>query len=239
MIKIISFFALFLYTYNVFSCCAEKHYRLFPIGELNNEIVLIEFDFHRKCNKYEGGGPKNEFWLLGNINLVKTDHDSIIMIDSIATINHKECVCIYKDYYEKTNYEQAFSRYYLEALNCAKAIKGFTLAKTQTVIFNDSTNTTVSSPHEKHEVKYRDSFTFDINWENVGSCYPSAVTEFRTYTTPNFNIQVIRLSCNYNKQTSNEKRSKKRFKRIKTAIWKEDASWHGLTEDYLFYERIE
>ncbi|MGB0885943.1 MAG: hypothetical protein ACPGVH_09020 [Chitinophagales bacterium] len=46
----------------IFACCAEQVYKLFPVGEFENEIVMIEMDLFKYCKNGVGIEQENEFW---------------------------------------------------------------------------------------------------------------------------------------------------------------------------------
>ena len=236
MKKSIFIIFIFLQSIKVFACCAEKDYRLFPIGEINNEVIFIEFDLFRNCKKGTGGGLENEFWINGTINLLKGNKDSLTFIENIDTFQIKECVCTYKNYYEQTENEIFFEKYYLQAINKAKQNSEFQIVEPQKIIFNDTLNTHITEISTdttfSYVVKYKEIFKTDIGKMDIVSCYPDKVSEVRTYETKNYQITIIRLRCRLKSEDA-KKNIKKRFENIETAIWKEQAQWHGIAKDFL------
>jgi len=231
--KVIFLFIFILNSINANSCCAEHNYRLFPIGEFNNQVVFIEFDFFRFCkdNKNKPITPENnEFWIRGVVNLVSYKNDTLVLISNIDTLNLKECICRYSKQYKKSQYESIIEKHYSKALLIANNNVGFRIAKPSNIIFNDSLNTKIQETDSTFIVSYK-SFSINILNEDFSSCYPSKVIETRVYNTSNFKITVIRLSCNYIMPEAIE-HNNKRFRKIDTAFWKEKASWHGITKDY-------
>mgnify|MGYP006908291300 CR=1 FL=1 len=218
-----------------FSCCAEKQYRLFPIGQLNNSVVFIEFDFGRYCiNKggSPGAGINNEFWLSGKVNIVTSKGDSLFILDEVSEINIKECICDYKNHFEKSNYDSIASEYFNKALTIAKSKEGFQLGSTREIIQNDTANTIITESDSAYIIAYKKLFKLNLYEEDIISCYPSNVIEVKNYITKDFKVCIIRLSCN--KEANHEilLSSKQKFKNIETAYWKEKPSWHGITKDY-------
>lgn len=221
----------------VWGCCGEKDYRLFPIGEMNNQIVFIEFDLFRNCKMGSGAGENNEFWIKGTVKLMQSKGDSLSLIQIIDTLNYKECTCTYKNYYANTKYENLISGNYEKALKIAQQKNGFSPLQPKNIVFNDSLNTqlvqesTDSSFYSS--LIYKDVYTVNLAIEQVTSCYPNKVAEARVYTSANYQITILRLRCNFLKQDeiSNHK---ERFKNIETAVCKEQAQWHGIAKDYWF-----
>jgi len=236
-IKTLNFLALItfiLISFQSISCCAENNYRLFPIGELDKNVICIEFKFHRNCSK-AGGGKNNTFRLSGKINLISKsiDSDSIILIQNIDSLEKViECQCIYSNQYQRSKYDSIMERYYTKALDIAKNKKGFKIAKTEKIIFNDRRNTQITQNDSLHILKYSDLLNIDLDRMGYISSIPENVIEKRTYTTLNYTIIVIRISSGL---LSNEaiKHNKKRFKKIETAFWKERATWHGVVTDFI------
>ena len=216
------------------SCCAEKNYRLFPIGELDKKVVFIEFDFFRNCSN-AGMGKNNTFRLNGRINLVSKsmDSDSTIFIQNIDTLEKViECQCTYNNQYKKSKYDSIMEEYYLKALKIAKEKKGFEIGKTGDLIFNDTLNIKITQNDTLHLLKYKNLLTIDLNSLEYISSIPEKVIETRNYTTVNHKIIIIRISSSL---LSDEaiKHNKKRFKNIETAFWKEKATWHGIVMDFV------
>ncbi len=72
MKKYIFILLLFLQSTKAIACCSENDYRLYPIGEIDNEIVFIEFNLYRNCRNGTGYGDDNEFWIItGTVSLRK------------------------------------------------------------------------------------------------------------------------------------------------------------------------
>ena len=222
-------------TVDSFSCCAEHNYRLYPIGERNNHLVFISFDVFRNCKNPKGnpgGGAENEFWINGIINLVHFENDSLIIDENIDTISVKECICTYKNHYEKSNYESLLNPYYTKALSIAKKKKGFTIATPTNISFNDTTITHSTETDSSFIITYKNQFSIDLYAEEIISNYPSNLIEIREYETTNFSVTILRLSTIRIKNTAIPNNTK-RFKNIETAFWTERAAWHGIAKDYL------
>lgn len=241
MIRLFIISTIFLLrTTSIFACCAEKDYRLFPIGELNQEIVFIEFDMFRNCKMGTGGGENNEFWIHGTIQLVQTSGEGITLIQTIDTINIVECRCTYKDYYSKTEYEIKLADSYKKALEIVRNKKGFVAARPKGIAFNDTLNTKFveesSDSTYSQILTYKDTIVIDLGVEDIISCYPDKVAEVRSYQTDNFNITILRLRCELLDEQA-QTHNKKRFNNIETAFWKEQAQWHGIAKDYIIIRK--
>ena len=219
----------------IFACCAEKDYRLFPIGEINENIVLIQFDLFRNCKMASNGEQGNQFYTKGTVNLVKIIDDNLSIIQRIDTIDITECISTYKDFYDKTEYETKLTSSYQKALTIAKQKNDFKIARTMNILFNDTINTEVIDHITDStyilEVKYKNLITIDLGAEDITSCEPDRVAEVRTYKTENFEIVIIRLRCQFLEEKA-ILNNKKRFKDIETAFWKEQAQWHGIAKDF-------
>ena len=228
------FFLFFFISNFSISCCAEKNYRLFPIGELDKKVVFIEFDFFRNCSN-AGMGKNNTFRLNGRINLVSKsmDSDNIIFIQNIDTLQKViECQCNYNNQYKKSKYDSILEEYYLKAFKIAKDKKGFKIAKTVDLIFNDTLNTKITQNDTLHLLKYKDLLTINLDSLGYISSIPENVIETRIYKTLNYKVIVIRISASFLSKEA-IKHNKKRFKKIKSAFWKEKATWHGMVMDFV------
>lgn len=225
-------------TVHAYSCCAEHIYRLFPIGELDNNVILVEFSLSRNCNM---DGKEFEFWTKGTVNLVSSRGDSLEILQIVDTIDIIDCYCSYEDYYQKTIIESEITRSYLKALNKAKTYNGFTVAKLGNIEFNDTTN--IKKYEERTDssytyiIRYKDLITIDIGLEFIISCAPDKVAEVREYKTTNYKITVIRMRCRLLDEQAIE-HNRKRFVNIESAIWKEQAQWHGIAKDFMIIEPI-
>ena len=224
-----------LKTSSVFACCAEKDYRLFPIGQVNEKVLFIEFDLFRSCKIGTGAGLDNEFWVSGIVNLISSIGDSLILVETIDTINIKECKCTYNEHYLNTEYKSKLAISYQKAFKIAKQIDGFKFAQPKSIVFNDTLNTIViedtSDSSYSYVVKYKDLISIDLEIEEIISCYPDKIAEIRTYETESFKITILRLRCHLLDEIALE-HNKKQFENIETAFWKEQAQWHGISKDY-------
>ena len=233
---------LFLSTISSQACCAEKDYRLFPVGEIAQTVIFIEFNLFRNCNMGPGDESTQEFWTKGTVNLVSTTGDSLNLIQTIDTVNVKECTCSYDDFYQKTAYESHLATSYQKALTTAKRMKGFQMAKPKHIVFNDTLNTQIrevsTDSSYLHVLKYKELITIDLGLEDIISCFPNKVAEIRTYETHHFTVTVLRLRCRLLEEEA-VARNKKRFKQIASAFWKEQAQWHGVAKDYWVIMRNE
>lgn len=228
-----------LQTLHSVACCAEKQYRLFPVGEINHELILIEFDLFRHCNGSSGSGQPNEHWLQGTVNLVKYQGDSLSIHEIVDSFNFKECICKLDDQYQKSAFETIIATYYQKAFRIASKNSGFTEAKTTSIVFNDTLNTkfeeTYSDSMYMYILRYKDLLELNLFEMDVISSFPTSVSEVRSYETRQFNITIIRLR---NRPLSDFAidRNNKRYSNIETAFWKEQGQWHGIAKDFLFVE---
>lgn len=218
------------------TCCAERNYRLLPLGQIKNNFVFLELNLFRHCNKNEGGGVNNEFWFAGTISLVKYKDDSLYSIKTFDKIDTLDCICKYQNHYELSTFDKILETYYKAAIRYAKKLKGYTPITTGSIHFNDTINTTVIENYTDSTyqtiVKYRNLFEVDLNNEDISSCHPTIVSEVRKYNGYDQDLLIIRLRCQPLTKKAIKTNSKK-FKSIETAFWKEPAQWHGIAKDYL------
>lgn len=232
---ILLFIMQILTTSYIYGCCAEQVYRLFPIGEIDNKVVFIEFNLHRNCDM--DGKTKGEltFWTKGFVNLVSTSGDSLAFLQTIDTIDIIDCQCSYENYYQKTIIESVMSESYEKAFAIAREYKGFLTIEPQKIIFNDTLNTKISEePTDSaftYIVNYNNLVTIDLENEGFMSCPPDKVSEARYYKTENYSILIVRMRCRLIDNQAIMYNSE-RFKNVKTAFWKEQAQWHGIAKDY-------
>jgi len=240
MRKTIFILLILIQSIDIFACCAEKDYRLFPLGEINNEVIFIEFNLFRNCNKGEGGGLENEFWLKGTINLMKGNEDSLFFVENIDSIRFKECVCTYKNFYEKTKNEIFLKKYYLEAIKKLKQEKSFQIITSKEITFNDTLNTHITENSTDtsflYLLEYKELLKLDLGKFDIISCYPDKVTEERVYVSRNYEITILRLRCSL-KSEEEIRNIKNQFENIETAIWKEPAQWHGIAKDFYIIKK--
>ena len=226
---------LLLKSTQLLACCAEDLYRLFPMGELNNKVIFLEFKYTRECQKeifQPGTGDKNEFWIIGEIQLISFENDNRLIIKKLDSINIKECHCNYQNQYNKSAYESHIKSYYRNAFQILKLNPDFQEARTVAISFNDSTNIQTEIIGKSIKLNYKNLFEFKLIRKNIRNPFPKKISEVRIYETENHKITILRLSFNYlNKSTV--KRNRKRFKSIKNAYWKEAAFSHGKSKDLL------
>lgn len=224
---------LILFNFNIsFACCAETDYRLLPIGEINNQVVFIEFNLKRNCDMGVETGRNHRFWVKGLVSLVKAQGKSLNLIQTIDSVDVVECICSYEDHYNQTQYENELTSIYSKGLAIASKMKGFQIATTKNIIFNDTLGTKiVENDSGEKTVRYKDLFKLDLTTEVIMSCYPDQVAEVRSYTTANFEIIVMRLRCHLINEEA-KKHNKEQFEKLETAFWREKAQWHGMAKDY-------
>lgn len=217
------------------ACCGESNHQLLPIGELNDEVVFIEFLLNRNCEMGEGDGEENTFIIYGVINLVKSAGLETKLIENIDSVKVTECQCTYENYYDKTTFEAVMNDYYLKGLALAKSKAGFKLATPTTILFNDTTNVTIEEvvTDSSYDYFFRYGELLDLNLAELPiiSCYPDKVGIRRTYVTKQFTITVVQLRCRIIDE-AHKAYIRKRFSSIETAFWKTDAQWHGTAKDY-------
>jgi len=235
MYKIIVLLSLFCFFTSAqsFACCSEGNHRLFPLGEYKKEVFFVEFGFSRRCegDRMPGFGDKNEFWIRGIVNLVKYENDKKVIVENIDSFNLKECECKYENYYERTNYDKTLKKYYTKALTLMQGKDGFVLASPRQILFNDTTNISISDDETTLFYK-NDEMEIDVESVFMVHCgVPSAIEE-RIYETPNYDITILRLSCYFSDRKLIADKLK-RFEKIETAFWKERAKGHSASSDYL------
>ena len=232
MIRLLACY-LFFTTQFAQACCAEHDYRLFPIGELDGSILFVEFNLQRNCRMDQE--EEHHFFVQGIVRLVQNNQDSLIPIKTVDTLDFKECVCSYDDYYNKTTYDSIIGKAYNKALHIAANQKEFKLATTNNIIFNDSINTEITTIDTDstyvYSVGYKDLLRIELGMEEIISCYPDKVAEVRNYETDQYTITVVRMRCNWIGDLE-KKEYMARFKNIDTAFWKEKVQWHGIAKDY-------
>ncbi|MFK8038725.1 MAG: hypothetical protein AB8B74_10580 [Crocinitomicaceae bacterium] len=221
------------------SCCAERNYRLLPLGQVKNDFIFLELDLFRHCNKNEGGGIGNEFWFAGTVSIVKYKDDVLLPLKELGKFDTLDCVCNYRNHYQLSTFDTIIESFYNKALTYTKQLKNYNPIVTGSIQFNDTINTVVTTTETDSTyetvVKYRNIFEYDINNEEISSCYPKIVAEVRSYHGKKQNLKIIRLRC---RLLSKEAivANNKRFKNIETAFWKEETQWHGIAKDYLIIE---
>lgn len=197
--------------------------------------MFIEFDLFRNCKMGAGGEEGNEFWVNGIVRLVQAKGDSLTLVQTIDTVDIAECTCTYNDHYHKTKYASALFSSYEKALQIARRMEGFTIARPKEILFNDTLKTTIydasSDTSYSLVLNYNDLFVIDLELEDIISCHPDKASEVRSYETDHFTITILRLRCSFLDEEAIT-HNKQRFELIETAFWKEQAQWHGIAKDY-------
>lgn len=224
------------------ACCAERDYRLFPVGELSGEVIFIEFDLSRNCRLTESRDGSREYYVVGTVRLVQSMGDSLLELYPVDTLDITECACTDEGQYQKTVYEKELANSYQKALNLARQQKGFKPLRPTEIVFNDTLNTVVTNESTDstyvQRVKYKDFTTIELDGEEIISCFPETVAEVRAYESEHIRVTVLRLRCQLVEEAAIS-RNQKRFASIETAFWKEKAQWHGIAKDYWIVEQIE
>ena len=135
-----------------------------------------------------------------------------------------------RNYYERTNYDNTLKKYYTKALVLMQNKDGFVLASPRQILFNDTTNISISGDETTLYYK-NDEMEIDVESVFVHCGVPSAIEE-RIYETPNYDITILRLSC-YFSDSDLIPDKLKRFEKIETGFWKERAKAHSTSSDYL------
>ena len=191
----------------------------------------MEFRIQRRCegDRMPGFGDENEFWIRGVANLLKYENGKRVFVENIDSLNVKECECKYENYYERTNYDEILKKYYTETLALMQNKEGFVLAAPLNILFNDTTNISISD--DETTLNYKNELTIDIESAFMVYCLPSVIEE-RLNETPSYDITILRLSCgSADKNLISEKLT--RFEKIETAYWKERAKGHSNSTDYI------
>lgn len=222
------------------ACCAENIYRLFPMGEAQGEVILLELQMGRTCFDRTHEVINNDtdmrtFWLNGVVRLVQYRADSLVPLQVIDTLNFKDCQCDYNNSLQKSRFEEAFQPVYQKAFAVASALEDFQPAITEKLYCNDTLRGQVTLDtitYDRVRLAYQDKFTLELGIGQIISCIPDKLAETRIYTTTGFTIYVFRMRCSYLEPKA-VKRNKKRFKKHATAFWKEKAQWHGIAKDFV------
>lgn len=220
------------------ACCAENNYRLFPMGEVDNELVFLELSFFRSCR-----GDRDSithtiieyYWMSGVINLVKWNGDSIAFLENVDTVKFQECECLafeHEEQYRKSTYEKHIAPYYAQALSQVSQMPGYSPITPKGIEFNQVGIVESESNDSAyyHTLAYRGLIDLDVSHWDIISCYPTRIAEHRVYASEHYTVHVVRLSCQNISQKAIKHR-KRRFKKLKTAFWKEQATWHGIVKD--------
>lgn len=199
MKKIILIIIIFALSFSkLYSSCAEKSYHLYPIGELNGKLILIEFDFFRYCMGSNGAGfsDDNEFWVSGIVKLVTFEEDTLSTLKFIDSLKFEECNCTYRNYNDKSNFQTIIEEFYLKAIDTALSFNNFLLAETKTVVFDDNINCKLVETDTSYQLIYKNLLDINLFNLNIISCLPSNIAEIRTYETKSFNVTIVRIACN-------------------------------------------
>lgn len=243
MKNFLSLAVLFLSAHCASACCAENNYRLFPMGEEDGTVLFLEFRFSRFCRDNRESATRkiqNSYWIHGAVNLVKWAGDSVQFIENIDTVNFKECDCRgYEEQYAKSTYEKQVAEYYHQTRKRIRAMTSFKPIRPVSILCNETTQIDKSSTASTfyYNIKYRTWLNIDLTRWDIISCYPSKVAEFRRYESENFSIEVVRLSCQ-DVDPKAVRYRKRPFKKLKTAFWKEKATWHGISRDLVRVEFV-
>lgn len=218
---------------NVMACCGAGKYKVFPLGESNNRIVMVTFDLNRKCEK---GKMFEEYHWNGVVSLTYFQGDTFELISVIDTIdfyqtNERDSVVNHlKQFYD------SIVPFYQKALLQARNLKDFieselieyeyhkdTLPFHKISILNDTVLLV-----DSNEIKL-----FPLNW---GACgYYNDINSIRVYKLNNKVLRVLSLSCYRHALISDEiiEFNTTHFKLIDEAYIVDKTEWHGENYDYI------
>ena len=242
LIKTLGLLTIFFFSPRARACCSEQLHHLYPVGEQQGEPVFISFDLFRRCQNKNGKktagkpglGEGNEFWIKGDVHLVRWLDGTMKTLEVLGTIDSKECSCTYDQHFEQTNYESLiepfFKRAILQFQNKENPIQPLS------VRFNDRKNTKALETEDGFILEYKGN-RLDLTEEFFPHCAPSLIRAVRTYNTSRYQINILRASCSSIK-SAEILNNTKRFSNLATGFWKSTASPHGVQKDYVFFTPI-
>jgi hypothetical protein len=118
----------------------------------------------------------------------------------------------------------------------AKKLPIFTIAKTEKIFFNISKNFKINE-NDTNRFFFAENIKIETKIEDFFSCFPRFFSEKRLYSTTNYNIEIVKISCNKSISKKNIRKSKSKFKKIETAFWAEETAWHSISRDYIFVNK--
>lgn len=217
------------------ACCDEDIHRILPLGYDKEQIIFVEFTLFRTCLVEElnpGKGDKNEFWISGVIELTSRVGDSILFREAVDTIMHRECICNFDSYDNKSNYDEIMHTYFARAK--AAASKRFNLKpiRARSISFNATKHVRIQKNKRSIQIDYKDLFSIHLKRKNILSAFPTELSEIRKYQLLGFDIIIVRLSSNKSPETY-QKQIKNRFKKRLIPFWKETSTAHGTSKEYI------
>ncbi|GAB5558117.1 MAG: hypothetical protein SchgKO_23300 [Schleiferiaceae bacterium] len=231
--------AFLLSSTSVWACCAESIYHLYPMGERGGSTVFLEISGGRNCKmmgRSESGEHLGEFYFRGVARWVEWTGDSLRGLDTVEVMSFTECQCSHKNHREKSQVGVEWQKVYDKAYAEASQWLDFTMAKRQSIAFNDSSNTVVIdsivSDYFEMKVFYKDLITVDLGFEQIISCFPTHSAVVRNYATDHYQILVLRLRCT-DLDAATQAEAQRAFEDPKSGPWMESAQWHGISKDYL------
>ncbi|MEC7986564.1 MAG: hypothetical protein VX278_15465 [Myxococcota bacterium] len=241
MMVVTGLLGLCLFSPNAWSCCAEQHDQLFPLGEQDGEPVFLSFQFSRRCqsltpkkrNLQTGMEDGNEFWIKGTFSLVRWRNGEREVLETLGSIDEKECTCTYAEQEQRSRFESFIEPYYQKAL--ARFAESNSPIRPVSIAFNDRKNTKIIESEDGIIVQYKE-ITLDFSDAFFPFCEPSRIQAVRRYESRHHHIQILRTSCSW-LDKKDIPRNTKRFLNLKTGFWGEKASPHGELKDYVFIQR--
>ncbi|MEX1190756.1 MAG: hypothetical protein WEA99_02200 [Brumimicrobium sp.] len=225
------------------ACCGEYNERYVPLGQLDEELYMLEIKFHRNCRSEGAPGMHfdNQFFIKGVVNILKYQNENFAVVDTLLNFHEIECHCIFENYTEKTNVDSLLNSYYKLALTKMEKKPSFEKATQKSIYFNDSTSYTLLETDTAVWFDYNSDRNYiykedSINlWKNISTQEPKLISEKRLYTTKSFNIEVIQLSSEFISQEATS-RIEHRFYNG-AAFWTHKSLWHGVRRDVIYLYR--
>lgn len=233
MKKTTLFFLFVGYLNFVFGCCGAGKYRIFPLGQVQGDIVVVTFDLGRKCDR--GTRMFSEYHWQGTVKIAYLQADTLKVVAILDTIDFYQTNERDSGINYLVQFYDSMIPYYKSALKKVKQMKNFIPAELVSYEYHKD-----SIPIEGIEVRNDTTLwmngkqtNFSLNW---GACgYSNEVVELRKYRINKKEIKIIHLTCQRYKNLPDKiiQFNQNNFTDIETSLIINKARWHGENRDYI------
>jgi hypothetical protein len=223
-------------TFNATACCHAVQYRIFPVGEADGKVVLIEMKLIRGCEEREGN-PVVMDWK-GLIRLSLWDGQQITPTDYTDTIYFRESQCDHKEVHLKGNYRNEVLPYYERALSEARSMPNFEDARPNSMQYLEDDTTTAAFITDTSFIYEPSKALVEVSGqENAYTHKYMFVRAEYVYSVRDKELVVL---CFGEREHSIpmelQKQNKAHFKDIESALTYETVTWHDSSADFIFWK---
>jgi hypothetical protein len=233
-----------IFTGQLFACGGSFQYRLFPIGQSENKIILIETSLNRYWGPDTVGATieTRDRWK-GTISLIKiTKQGNIELIEILDTIDILD-----------RDYSKELKPYFDTAFQIASKLPDFNIANIQNIEFCDFKKDCkmvdlITSTIDKLTIRDNEGNDFEIKIPNIiveNSEFSGGmgnqdfkINSIRKLTIGKNELTIIDFASGeeHNTNINKQKENQKQCGNIEDCIYKEITLYHGLAFDAIIWK---